>query len=151
MKVTAIMFLSGLALATGSAWAQDLTIRTRTVNGNVISTETLYVHGERTRRDIGYQRRGGNEFSSGYVIGQCELGRNISVDSDARTYAIHRATTEAELRARAEQRQADIASGKIKPPTHDPKAGTVTTITQIVDTGERKEISGLLLRHIKEV
>ncbi len=95
------------------------------VIGGQETVSTIYSTGERRRVELG---------TGGTIITQCDLGKAIEVSEKAKAYAV----------------SGPAPSAPAPPPTSK-SGGVVTTTTVGTDTGERKEMFGVPVRHIKIV
>ena len=124
----------------GAAQAQqNYKIRqTMSMNGQK-SESTIYVKNSRKRTEGGGFMGMGGDVAD---VEQCDLKRNLKISDKKKMYAIE---------------PFDDGTGDttpMTPTTKTPKAkvekgGTVTLISNINDTGERKQMFGLTARHIK--
>lgn len=116
----------------------DVKIRSRmTVDGQNMESAT-YIKGKRQR----------NEWGSGQFrmvnLTQCDLRRNIRLNEAARRYVIEPFDDESTPVAAAAPAEARPA------PTRPARRGGVVNYTMnVVDTGERRRMFGLLARHLK--
>ncbi len=137
----------------------DITLKTRTTSTFHspaatpirIRTDAVYISGKRERRDFSWDGVAGASGMDSSTIRDCTLHRWIILAHQPRTYTVHpfpdleaeRATAERIAKAKA-----DIKAGRIKPVPIPPDA-PVTTI-ETIDTGERREIAGFTLRHLRQ-
>lgn len=115
--------------------AQDLQIKKNiTVGGTVISSTETSIKGARERMVT--QTPAGNTV----MIRQCDLKQTIHINDPAQTYFIAK-----DAQDDAAQKAAAMFGGA--PPTTQ-SGGTITELTTITDTGERKTVHGYSARHL---
>lgn len=141
MKNSAASLLIGLAvclIGVPNVFAQQnyKIKQTMSMNGQKMET-TTYVRGSRKRTEGGGIMGMGGDVAD---VEQCDLKRNLQISDKKKMYAIEPFD--------------DGTDTPTTPTTKTPKAkiekgGTVTYISNIHDTGERKQMFGLTARRIK--
>lgn len=128
-----------LALASG-VFAQNYKIRqTMTMSGQKMDS-TVYVKGSRKRTESsGIMGMGGGVAD----VEQCDLKRNVKISDKKKMYAVEPFDDGIDTTPTKPVAQTKAPKAKIE------KGGTVTYISNITDTGERKQMFGLTARHIK--
>lgn len=125
---------------TGFSFAQNYKIRQVTTMNGQKSESTVYVKGSRKRTEgSGIMGIGGDVAN----IEQCDLRRNVQINDKKKMYAIDPFDDGEEA--------APTAKPTPTPAKNTPviKGGTVTYISNITDTGERKQMFGMTARHVK--
>jgi hypothetical protein len=125
---------------TSISFAQNYKIRqTVSMNGQKSDT-TVYVKGARKRTEGGAIMGIGADVAN---IEQCDLKRNIQVNDKKKMYVIEPFDDGTD--------DAPITKPTPTNPKSTPaiKGGTITYISNINDTGERKQMFGMTARHIK--
>lgn len=127
-----LSFVSALPLIASS---QELHFKKSvSMNGNTLSTSETWVSGERDRTVTA------SPAGDLVTIHQCDLKRTVNVNDAAQSYFIARdAQDEAAMKAAA------LVIGQPSPAT----GGSITQTVTVVDTGERKQVSGYAARHLK--
>ncbi len=150
-----------LVLAASLAFAQspDIVLKTRTrfffqtsagVQPGRERTFTLYVQGDRQRREEQFEAFGPAPASSHATIYRPDIKQIIHLNSVARTYFIAEFDPEQQEK-RTRQLMQDANSGNASPMTQAAEAGVLTITVDTTDTGERREINGFTLRHLRRV
>jgi hypothetical protein len=130
------LFLIGMS---GFVFGQNYKIKqVTTINGQKMES-TVYVKGSRKRTESGGMMGMGGGVAD---IEQCDMKRNVKVSDKKRMYSIEPFDDGSDTTTPTPTRTQNPKS-KIE------KGGTVTYISNIVDTGERKQMFGLTARHIK--
>lgn len=126
---------SSVVLIAMAGYAQDLQIKKNiTVGGNVVSSSETTIKGARERTV------NSTPMGNTITIQQCDLKRTVHVNEQAQTYFI----------ANDGQDDAAAKAAAMFGGAPAPQAGGyITESTSIVDTGERKTISGYAARHLK--
>ncbi|HEX3102032.1 MAG TPA: hypothetical protein VHQ01_09585, partial [Pyrinomonadaceae bacterium] len=143
MKSINIFF--GFALVMGifavGANAQNYKLKqTSSMNGQKTES-TIYVRGQRKRTEGGgYMGMGGDVAD----VEQCDLKQNLKISDKKKMYAVEPFDTGSN----------DTPAPVSKTPTPRPKTattrgGVITYVSNITDTGERKQMFGMTARHIK--
>ena len=115
--------------------AQDLQVKKNiTVGGTVISSMETSIKGARERTVT--QTPAGNTV----MIRQCDLKQTIHVNDPAQTYFIAK-----DAQDDAAEKAAAMFGGA---PATTQSGGTITELTTITDTGERKTVQGYSARHL---
>ncbi len=122
--ITTILGLSTAALA-------DVKIKTKQTVGGSATENTTYIKGKRQRTEM----MGGVMVS----ITQCDVGRDLQLAPQAKTYTVTYYDDGAGSAPGA------VNTGSPAPVT---KGGTMFVTTTIKDTGERKQMFGYTARHI---
>jgi len=104
----------------------DLSVTTNYVAGDKTTTGTVLMHGDRQR--VSYEAT----FAS---IQQCDLHRQMQLNNVTRVYL--------------ETPDPTPATVPVTPASGKQKGGRVTYTTAVVDTGEKKDMFGFLVRHLK--
>jgi hypothetical protein len=127
-----LSLISSLSLI---ASAQDLHFKKSvSMNGNTLSTSETWVSGKRERTVTA------SPAGDLVTIQQCDLKRTVSVSDAAQSYFIAKdAEDEAAIKAAA------LMTGQPSPAA----GGSITQTLTVVDTGERKQMSGYAARHLK--
>jgi hypothetical protein len=125
------------------AVAQDVkitTVKTTEMNGNVFrSTNTIYVHGERTRRDFSAQLPDGSTREQAF-IDLCDSHQAIELDPQSREYRV--------VELGEDGLAKDWQKHMRRPEAQDPKrGGTVEIVTENTDTHETKNMLGHVAHH----
>jgi hypothetical protein len=141
----AAMFGCVLHLAAQTSQPSDLTIVTRTTNGDFSSTKIEYLKGQRSRTESysSFKRPAWNggpmvrtfQHPRATII-QCDQHQQLALGRLTREYS----ATEIDDRGRPAQRLAPIQSA--------PSGGTITVTVETIDTGECKEFFGRTARHV---
>ncbi|MBS1796876.1 MAG: hypothetical protein JSS81_23825 [Acidobacteria bacterium] len=127
-------------IAAGGVSAQNYKIRqTVTMNGQQ-SESTVYVKGSRKRTEGGGFMGMGGDVAT---VEQCDLRRDVKISDKKKMYAIEPYDDGSETPPAAPSKPTVGA----KTPTV--KGGTVTYISNVTDTGERKQMFGMTARHIR--
>lgn len=124
--MTTILGLSATALA-------DVKVKIKQTMSGQVSENTSYIKGKRQR----------TEMMSGMIVSitQCDLGRDLQLNEQTKTYSVNNFDQGASL-------------PKSKPSTEKTKnvesteGGTLYVTTTTKDTGERKQMFGYTARHI---
>jgi hypothetical protein len=129
-----------LTCAASTAFAQNYKIKqVMTMNGQKISS-TVYVKGARKRTEGGGIMGIGGDVAT---VEQCDLKRNIKISDKKKMYAVEPFDDGTDTISQPNQSKIQNPKSKIE------KGGTVTYISNITDTGERKQMFGLTARHVK--
>ena len=124
--MTAILGLTVTALA-------DVKVKTKQTMSGQVSENTSYIKGKRQRTEM----MNGSFIS----ITQCDLGRDLQLNPQTKTYMVNLYDTDA----------ADalgLSSGSTAGKSPAVSGGTMFVTTTIKDTGERKQMFGYTARHI---
>ena len=109
------------------------------MNGQKMDS-TTYVKGPRKRTESGGMMGMGGDVAT---VEQCDLKQNIKISDKKKMYAVEPFDTDA-------AQSAPVRSTDPKPkPAPVKRGGTVTYVSNITDTGERKQMFGVTARHIK--
>lgn len=141
MKISGrILILCGVLIGlSGAAEAQqNYKIRQTTAMNGQQSETTTYVRGSRKRTEGGGFMGMGGDVAD---VEQCDLKRNLKISDRKKMYAVEPFDDGADVSTAA-------ATGKI-PKSKVEKGGTITYVSNISDTGERKPLFGLTARHVK--
>jgi hypothetical protein len=116
--------------------AEDLHFKKNiSVGGNSVSSSEVWVKGARERSVN--TTPGGNVIT----VRQCDLKRTLTINDQTKSYLI------------ANDPEDDSASKAASmfggAPAAPGSGGTITQTTTVIDTGERKQISGYAARHLK--
>ena len=104
------------------------------MNGNTLSTSETWISGKRERTVTA------SPAGDVVAIHQCDLKRTVNVNDAAQAYFIAKdAEDEAAMKAAA------LVTGQPSPAG----GGSITQTVTVVDTGERKQMSGYAARHLK--
>ena len=136
-----ILILCGVLIGlSGAAEAQqNYKIRQTTAMNGQQSETTTYVRGSRKRTEGGGFMGMGGDVAD---VEQCDLKRNLKISDRKKMYAVEPFDDGADVSTAA------AATGKI-PKSKVEKGGTITYVSNISDTGERKPLFGLTARHVK--
>lgn len=129
----AAVVLSQVAIASA-----DLKLKTKVTTMGHSYESTVYIKASRQRSEM---------MGSMVTIYQCDQSRSIMLNDRARTYLINLVepdTSQEEQPSARTNRQPEP-----EPNTETRKGGTVTYVSTITDTGERKKIFGFTARHLK--
>jgi hypothetical protein len=161
MYVLLTLCLAMLATLTSESQSSlSITLKTRTTStyqdqrGRRIGrtqSESIYIQGTRRRTDDISEAFEIAPANTSSRIEQCDLKRIIFLQHGPHVYDIMPFPDEAAERAWQERRDkalAEIKSGKRKLIPTPPNDAVITFET--IDTGERKEIAGFTLRHLKQ-
>ena len=120
--------------------AQNYKLRQVTsMNGQKMES-TTYVRGMRKRTEGGGMMGMGNDVAT---IEQCDLKQNLKVNDKKRQYAVEPFET-------GETGNLNPAGPAPKPKSAPAtKGGTITYVSNLTDTGERKTMFGMTARHVK--
>lgn len=125
------------AAAPAPAPQADLTIKYRTTTSGQSYESATMIKGKRER----------SEMRMGYMdmvnVTQCDLKRTIQISDKTRKYVITPMETGITATAPASAMSNTTAAEPVR------RGGTVTYVTTLNDTGERKEMFGFTARHIK--
>lgn len=125
-------------LTTGFVIAQNYKIKqVTTMNGQRMES-TVYVKGSRKRTEGGAFMGMGGDVAD---VEQCDMKRNLKISDKKKMYSIEPFDDGTDTTAVTPATRTKSA------PTV--KGGTVTYISNITDTGERKQMFGLTARHVK--
>ena len=140
MKVTlfAMLFVVVLLTTVGSVTAQNYKIKQTVSMEGQKMTNTTYVKGSRKRTESSGMMGMGADVAD---IEQCDLKQNVKVNDKKKLYTVSPFDTGAD--------PAPIRPTGPKTKTPVTKGGTVTYVSNITDTGERKTMFGMTARHIK--
>lgn len=125
---------------TAVSYAQNYKIKqTVTISGQTM-TSTTYVKGPRKRTESSGIMGMGADVAD---IEQCDLKQNVRVNDKKKMYAVEPFDDG--------DTPAPSAVKPVTPKTKTPvtKGGTVTYVSNITDTGERKQMFGMTARHVK--
>lgn len=136
-----IVFVGAFCLALASGvFAQNYKIRqTTTMNGQKMES-TVYVKGSRKRTENGGIMGMGGGVAD---VEQCDLKRYVKISDKKKMYAIEPFDDGTDTPPTKPVAQTKTPKAKIE------KGGTVTYISNITDTGERKQMFGLTARRVK--
>ena len=115
-----------------AAQADDLHIKkSMSINGNVVSTTDTSIKGARER----------NVNGSSVTIRQCDLKRTLTLNEETQTFVV------------ANDPQEDVAAhtAAVATDAQAESEGTISVTTTITDSGERKQMFGYVVRHLKAV
>jgi hypothetical protein len=109
---------------------------------------TTYIKGKRQRseQNMGGQNMSGQNMGGMEIVSitQCDLRRNLRVMPASKAYVIELYDIPSETTT--EVKPAPTTKSKPLPPPH--KGGVITTILNVKDTGERKQMFGYTARHL---
>ena len=129
-----------IAILSGSAVAQNYKIRQVTsMNGQKIDS-AVYVRGARKRTEGGAIMGYGGDVAT---IEECDLKQTVKINDKKRMYSVDPFDTDVDLTS---SEKAPTTPVRSEPRT---KGGTVTYVSNITDTGERKQMFGMTARHVK--
>lgn len=138
--VNIAVFTVAITVGATSLFAQNYKIKQSTsmtsMSGHKIES-TVYVKGSRKRTEQGAMMGMGGDVAT---IEQCDLKRTVQVNDKKKLYYVQSTTVSDSSPTPA---KASVTPGKVT------KGGTVTMISNITDTGERKQMFGLTARHLK--
>ncbi len=130
-----------LVTARSSVFAQNYKIKqTVSMNGQK-SNSTTYVRGPRKRTEGGGMMGMGADVAT---VEQCDLKQSLTINDKKKMYAVE--PFEKGDQASTPPAKASAMGSKSQPKT---KGGTVTFVSNITDTGERKTMFGMTARHIR--
>jgi hypothetical protein len=115
----------------------DLTIKTRhTLDAAfpLVHNQVLYLKGARERIEsvyVGFE----SDPAGGITIIQCDERRSIQLNADANTYSVHV--------------MKDWSRAILGPPLREPQGADVTTTSDAVDTGERRQVGHYVARRVR--
>ncbi len=132
MKRTAIILMTAILGLSVTAMA-DVKVKTKQTMSGQVSENTTYIKGKRQR----------SEMMDGALISitQCDLGRDLQLNSATRTYMVNLYDDGTPVP------QAKPSTQQTKS-VETTKGGTMFVTTTIKDTGERKQMFGYTARHI---
>jgi len=131
--------ITAIALGGIVVFGQNYKIKqTTSMQGHEMSS-TVFVKGSRKRTESGGMMGMGADVAT---IEQCDLKRTVQVNDKKKLYYIQ---PDATGETASSNTNATPSSSVTKPT----KGGTVTVTSNIIDTGERKQMFGLTARHIK--
>lgn len=136
-----ILICSVLIFGTLSGFAQNYQIKQITTMNGQRMESTVYVKGLRKRSETGAFMGIGGDVAD---IEQCDLKRTVKINDKRKIYYID--PFEVETPATPATTKPTAATVKPAPMV---KGGVVTYVSNIVDTGERKQMFGFTARHIK--
>ncbi len=113
--------------------------QTMSMNGQKMES-TVYVRGSRKRTESGGFMGMGGDVAD---VEQCDLKRNLKISDKKKMYAVE------PFDDGTDTPTPDTKIQNPKSKIQNQKGGTVTYISNISDTGERKQMFGLTARHIK--
>lgn len=127
-------------LASHDITAQNYKIKQTVTMSGQTTTSTTYVKGPRKRTESSGMMGIGADVAT---IEQCDLKQSLSVNDNKKKYAVEPFDDG--------DAPPSTTTKSTPPKTNTPvtKAGTVTYISNITDTGERKQMFGMTARHIK--
>lgn len=143
MRAKALVFslfiISGLACGSSAQQVTYKISQTMSMGGmpQPMST-TTYVKGSRKRTENGGMMGMGGDVAT---IEQCDLKQNVQVNDKKKMYHIEPMDNGSDA--------APVRGGTAARSTPVKKGGTVTVVSNITDTGERKQMFGMTARHIK--
>jgi hypothetical protein len=145
MRAKALVFpLFIIAVLAAAASAQQVTYKiTQTMSMEGMPqpmTTTTYVKGSRKRTEQGAMMGMGGDVAN---IEQCDLKQTVQVNDKKKLYHIDAMDDGTENASGRSPVGGGIRSNPVK------KGGTVTIVSNITDTGERKQMFGMTARHIK--
>ena len=125
-----LLFAAAILTITGSAMA-DVKIKSRQTMSGQTSENTTYIKGKRQR----------TEMMNGQMISitQCDLGRDLQLNSSTKTYMINLYDDG------TASEPVPVKTGTAAPVT---RGGIMYVTTTTKDTGERKQMFGYTARHI---
>ncbi|MBK8464436.1 MAG: hypothetical protein IPL32_01265 [Chloracidobacterium sp.] len=133
-----IFFAIIVGLGSTAAFAQNYKIKQTTSMSGHNMESTVYVKGSRKRTENGGMMGMTNDVAT---IEQCDLKRTVQVNDKKKLYYVD--STAVSEPSAAPVGKTPVTAGKAT------KGGTVTHTSSITDTGERKQMFGLIARHIK--
>lgn len=130
-----LFWILALLVVTMTALAQDLHIKKSiTVGGNFVSSTETSIKGARERSVS--QSPTGNTLT----LRQCDLKRTITINEQAQTYLV----------VNDPQDEAAVKAAAMMSGTSTPDSGAyITETSTVTDTGERKVMYGMPVRHLK--
>jgi hypothetical protein len=142
------LFLSLTTMLAGTSLA-DIRIKRKTTFKRGGYESIMYLKGARQREEMNQTAADGKQFSVAYLE-QCDLKQFVWLDLQNKRYAVHTggmpmgaAMAFNEPQVQVNQELIDKAKAHSK--------GVLTETTQVIDTGERREMFGYTARHIKTV
>ncbi len=129
-----------LGIAGSTVFAQNYKIKQTTSMMGQDMSSTVYVKGSRKRTESSGMMGMGADVAD---IEQCDLKRTVKVSDKKKMYFVEPFATDDTAPVPIKRPSEPTTTGKIT------KGGTVTMMTSINDTGERKQMFGLTARHIK--
>jgi len=126
-------------LACGLTALADIKYEVEYRAGGQTSRSTMYIKGQRQR----FEQGGAGRM---YFIMQCDQKRNIMVDEQNRTYMVMPLDSKGGFPGMAPGQPSSPPQRSTS--TTPRRGGVVTITTEIVDTGERKQMFGHTARHI---
>jgi hypothetical protein len=135
-----------LTLSAATAGLADIRLKLKTTVDARAGESSIYIKGRRQRNEFKATRPDGTAQEAA-VIFQCDLGRQIILDSATRIVYEHPFMGREEFFARAEA--AHAKAGPPKPRPEKPLAGRIVETFTVTDTGERREMFGYTARRIK--
>lgn len=141
-----LAILFSQAMLSGVAMSQNYKIvQTNSFSGQK-SSSTVYVRGSRKRTESsGFMGMGGDVAT----VEQCDLKRNIKISDKKRMYFIEPFDTDEDATPAARPTPTPRPAPTPRSTPAVTRGGTVTYVSSINDTGERKQMFGLTARHIK--
>jgi hypothetical protein len=134
------MFAAALLCAVASAARADVRVRWRS-SASFVYEETLYLKGSSQRREMKWRAPEGQEMITAYVF-DCARHHLLWLDLVNRHYNVFDGLSPASTDAAFNEQQ-------FAPPAYPRLKGTLTEITAVTDTGERREMFGFKARRLK--
>jgi hypothetical protein len=139
MKRFSILAVAAIVMAVGlTAYGQNYKITQKTTMSGQSFSSTVYVKGSRKRTENSGMMGMGGDVAD---IEQCDLKRTVKVSDKHRMYFVEPFAADETTPSKPAPLQ---QSGP-----RNMKGGTITITTNTVDTGEKKQMFGLMARHVR--
>lgn len=139
--VLPLMLVSGVYNA---AWSQQYKLRQSSSTMGMKSESTIYVKGMRKRTEPGKMMG----MSMPVTIEQCDLQRTIKINDKKKLYFIEPFAKQNEEVIDEDAPKTKVTPAKTVKPATTQKGGVIEMWYTITDTNERKNMYGLIARHI---
>lgn len=152
MKSGSLRFivLSVIIACAAPASFGDIRIKRRVTVKDKDYETTLYLKGARQRTETRHEAKARNKHFEVAFVEQCDLKRMIWIDLSNQRFAVQIGATPAaavmafnESQLPADKQRMQDAEARSR------KKGLLSATTTVVDTGERREMFGLVARHLK--
>lgn len=127
----------------------DVRIKRRTTYKNGGFDSILYLRGKRQREEMNHYSRDGKQFSVAYLE-QCDLKQFVWLDVLNKRFAVHTGGMPMGAAMAFNEPQVQVNQELLEKARARSK-GTLTETTNVIDTGERREMFGFTARHLKTV
>ncbi|MCU1265499.1 MAG: hypothetical protein JWM21_1817 [Acidobacteria bacterium] len=127
----------------------DIRIKRKLTTKQGSYESTLYLKGKRQREEMNQLSRAGKKINVAFVE-QCDLRQLLQLDLQNRRYSLYTGTLPMGAAMAFNEPQVPVDQELVDRFRAQSK-GTLTEITTVIDTGERREMFGFTARHLKTV